>query len=210
MGKISAGLVGLLGMLASQASLAGGPLVGSSTLTLNWTSGVTAVPTLGVYGTIALALLVMVVMVRVLRNRPAVVRTVAPVAGLGLVLGAGLWVQDIAAGIAFVPDIGANSCNGSQTYTADGPTPPPCFVNTCGAPVTVSYSFVSGTDSMGAPLTAEQCNFSYFCEGASGGMDLDEGDRALDGSLIPSDGRPYATAYCREIFGADNGGGMPG
>jgi hypothetical protein len=209
MGKISAGLVGLLGMLVSQASLAGGALVGSSTLTLNWTSGATAVPTLGVYGTIALALLVMVVLLRVLRNRPAVVRTVAPAAGLGLVLGAGLWVEDITAGIAFVPDISANSCNGSQTYTAqvEG-TPPPCFVNTCGAPVTVSYTFVSGTDFTGVPLTAEQCNFAYFCDGASGEMDVspEEGNRALNGSLIPSDGMPYATAYCLEIIGD----GLPG
>lgn len=185
---------GVGALLVSPATLAGIP-AGSSTLTINWTSGATAVPTLGLYGTIALALLVMVAMLRILRDKPAMLRAIAPLAGLGITLGAGVWVQDLTAGgIVAVPDVGATSCNGSQTYTADAPTPPPCFVNTCGAPVTVSYTFVSATDPTGSPLTAEGCTFEYYCE------DAVDGDRALNGAQIPSDGRSYATAYCREIF----------
>lgn len=198
MRKFYFGLVGLAGLTVSHASLAGGPLIGNSTITLNWTSGATAVPTLGIYGSLALALLVMVVLLRVLRDQPAILRTLAPVAGLGLTLGAGLWVQDITAG-GFVPSIGASSCNGSETYTADGPNPPPCFVNTCGAPVTVSYEFVSGRDFQGDPLTAEQCTLDYFCS--------DQEGEALQGAQIPSDGRSYATAYCQEIIGLQDAGG---
>ena len=192
MGKVIRGLAGLAGLLAARTSWAGGAPGGNSTFDLSWTSGATAVPTLGVYGTIALALLVMVVIMRVMRNRPAVARVMAPVAGLGLTLGAGFWVQDITAGVAF-PTIGANACSGSQTYTGSAPdTPPPCFVNTCGAPVTVSYTFISGENFAGAPLTAEGCTLDYFCEGEQG--------VAAQGALIPSDGRLYATAFCQEVF----------
>lgn len=62
MRKAIGGLSGLAGLLVSQVSLAGSPLSPNSTFDLNWTSGATAVPTLGLYGTIALALLVMVVL----------------------------------------------------------------------------------------------------------------------------------------------------
>ncbi|MEQ9464086.1 MAG: hypothetical protein RJQ10_10525 [Haliea sp.] len=155
-------------------------------------------PTLGLYGTIALALLVMVVTLRVLRDRPAVVRVVAPVAAMGLTLGAGLWTQDITAGAIAVPSIGASSCSGSATYTASPVNPPPCFVNTCGAPVTVSYTFVSGEDFFGDPLTAEGCTLDYYCQEVD---DLDSELVAAQGGVVPSNGEAYATAYCGEIFG---------
>lgn len=191
-------LFGLAGLLVSQLVFAGPPPPGGfSSFNMSWTA-VSAVPTLGLYGTIALALLVMVVLLRVLRDRPAVVRVVAPVAAMGLTLGAGLWTQDITAGSLALPTIGASSCSGSATYTADPVVPPPCFVNTCGAPVTVSYTFLSGEDPAGDPLTAEGCTLDYYCEEVDV---LDSELVAAQGGVIPSNGEPYATAYCQEIFG---------
>jgi hypothetical protein len=98
-------------------------------------------------------------------------------------------------------------------------TPPPCFVNTCGSTVTVTYDFVSGTDGGGTPLTAENCTFAYFCSGGvgnNGGMNGgingggNGGAPALQGAQIPSDGQSYGTAYCSEIFDGGINGGMNG
>jgi len=189
------------GLSMSAPGWAGTPSgVGSSTLTLSWSGSAVAVPTLGTAGTIALAALVALVAFRVLRQQGPMVRMLAPAAGMGLVLGGGFWAQDLTAGLAS-PPINVANCNGSQTYTADGPTPPPCFVNECGGPVTVQYTFVEGEDGFGTPLTAESCTFDYYCDDAS------EGNTATPGATIPSDGQPYATAYCGEIFNNENGPG---
>ena len=133
---------------------------------------------------------------RILRQRPAVLRAVLPLAGAGLVAAGSFWARDITAGIQSVPpDVTAGSCSGSATYTGIAPTqPPPCFVNSCGQPVTVSYTLVSGTSGDGDPLTEENCTLDYFCEAA------DEGQVAADGGEVPSDGQPYAMAYCVEQF----------
>jgi hypothetical protein len=199
---------------------------GSSTITMTWGSGA-AVPTLGTWGLLALAVLLAVVAFRLLRKEPALLRGLALIAASGALVVASLGGRELVAGAISTP-IEASACQGSETYTANGAVPPPCFVNNCGAPVTVSYEFVSGQDGAGTPLTSETCTFSYFCEAANGGamnggnggdMLLVNGGinggnagAALDGMQVPADGMPYGTAYCQEQFdnqnGGDNGGGL--
>ncbi|HKK23931.1 MAG TPA: hypothetical protein VJ947_09615, partial [Pseudohaliea sp.] len=91
--------------------------------------------------------------------------------------------------------------------------PPPCFINTCGAPVTVTYELDSAYGPEGQLLTPEECTFGYYCESEEvNGIDAFGPNAeappgiALDGSEVPSDGQSYATAYCLEMFGE---GGPP-
>ncbi len=176
------------------AANAQAPSPGSATFDVTWSGGAAAVPALGTWGTVALAVLVAVACARILRQRPAVLRAVLPLAGAGLVAAGSFWARDITAGIDVIPpDVAAGSCSGTATYTGTWPTqPPPCFVNSCGQPVTVSYTLVNGTSGDGDPLTAQNCTLDYFCDAA------DEGQVAADGGKVPSDGQPYAMAYCLE------------
>lgn len=179
---------------------------GESTFTITWAPASVAVPTLGTMGTLALSLLLLVVAYRVLRRQRAVVRVVGPILCSGLVLAGGAWTNNLKAG-GVPPLIDSGSCSGSETYTAVFlADEPPCFINSCGQPVTVSYEFVSGTSAQGSPLTAETCTLGYFCDPDSG----PPAGSAVDGGTIPSDGQAYATAYCQEIEGMrPNGGELP-
>ena len=154
-----------------------------------------------------MALLLAVVAWRVTRHSPVAARAFVAVCGTGLCAGAGFWMQSLDAGVQF-PVIGADSCSGSQTYTAVagdgdgegtiGGTPPPCFVNTCGAPVTVSYTFESGTDYRGGELTAVSCTKQYICYDQQQNQGVAQA--AEDGAQIPSDGSAYGTVFCAELF----------
>lgn len=191
----------LSGLGFATNAFAGSP--GFSTIQINWSATAAsggqaahAVPGLGTYGVIALAILLALAAYRISRNGSTVIRAAAPLAAFGLTSCLLFVAQSPVAGISMPPPpIEGNSSQGSQTYTANGPTPPPCFVNNSGQPVTVTYTFVSGQGPGGEPLTAETCTFDYYCEEA------DEGDVAADGASLPSDGKAYATAYCTEIFG---------
>ena len=168
----------------------------------------TAVPTMSTYAIVLLAVLLALVVFRVSRNKGLILRALAPLVTFGLAASLVFVTDSTTAGLVLVlpPPVDADSCNGTQTYTAEAPAnPPPCFINTCGAPVEVTYTFVSGEKPGGTPITADSCTLVYFCaeEGA------EEGDEvsavAADGAFIPSDGLPKATAYCDEIFDGIDG-----
>ena len=172
MKKLVTGLTLSLGCAAR--ALAGSQIGGFSTFQISWSSGVvaSAVPSLGTYGML-------------------LVRAVAPLVTFGLAASFAFMTERPVAGGGVGP-VDATSCNGSSTYTANLTNPPPCFVNTCGAPVTVSYTFIDGEQADTTPITDATCTRDYFCSG--------EGSSAIDGAIIPSDGLSYATAYCQEIF----------
>ncbi|RLQ21873.1 hypothetical protein DWB85_09800 [Seongchinamella sediminis] len=182
-------------------------VVGFSTIQINWSAGAAAsaqpVPTLGTYGAIMLAILLALAAYRLSRKGGALVRAAAPLATLGLAAGLLFSTDNPIAGIAMVPAIEGNSSEGSQSYTANEFDPPPCFINNSGQPVTVTYTFVDGAGPGGEPITAETCTFDYYCQDGEG---EGEPNVALDGASVPSDGQPYATAYCSEIFGEGPGG----
>ncbi len=198
MKRICSGLVLGLGFVSS--AFAGTPLVGFSTIQINWSAagGATAIPTMSTYGMLLLALLLAVVVFRISRKRGLLVRSIAPLAAFGIAAAFAVMSERPVAGIMAPPNIDGTSCNGSATYTANGPTPPPCFINTCGSPVTVSYTFIDGATQDGTPITAGSCTYDYYCDAVEEGGD--PGDIAADGAVIPSDGMPRATAYCNEIF----------
>jgi hypothetical protein len=172
------GLVAGLGVISS--AHAGSPLGAFSSFQISWSGNApvpTAVPTMSTYAIVLLAVLT-----------------------FGLAASLVFVTDSTTAGLVFVlpPPVDAGSCNGTQTYTAEAPlNPPPCFINTCGAPVEVTYTFVSGQGPGGTPITADSCTLEYFC---AIGEDLSASDDATDGASIPSDGLPKATAYCLEIF----------
>ena len=176
------------------------PNPGFSTFRISWSAdGATAVPTMSTYGILLLAVLLAIVVFRVSRNRGYLVRAIAPLATFGVAAAFAVMTQPSIAGFVMTPPIDVSSCSGSETYTADGPNPPPCFVNTCGSPVTVSYTFIDGEEPDTTPITDGTCTRNYYCgddEGASA---------ATQGAVIPSDGLSYATAYCEEIFGGLEG-----
>lgn len=191
MKKLVTGLTLSLGCAAR--ALAGSQIGGFSTFQISWSSGVvaSAVPSLGTYGMLLLAALLALVVFRFSRSRGALVRAVAPLVTFGLAASFAFMTERPVAGGGVGP-VDATSCNGSSTYTANLTNPPPCFVNTCGAPVTVSYTFIDGEQADTTPITDATCTRDYFCSG--------EGSSAIDGAIIPSDGLSYATAYCQEIF----------
>ena len=155
----------------------------------------TAVPTMSIFGTVFLAVLLALVVYRVSRNRGLLVRAIAPLATLGVIASFTIMSERPIADPTAPPDVEASSCSGSETYTANLGTPPPCFINTCGSAVVVSDTFVAGETPDGTPLTEESCTLDHFCVGAEG----DEGEveqAAVHGATISSDGLPYATAYC--------------
>jgi hypothetical protein len=174
---------------------------GSSTITMTWGSGA-AVPTLGTWGLLALAVLLAVVAFRLLRKEPALLRGLALIAASGALVVASLGGRELVAGAISTP-IEASACQGSETYTANGAVPPPCFVNNCGAPVTVSYEFVSGQDGAGTPLTSETCTFSYFCEAANGGaMNGGNGATCCSSTVAltaATRGQPWMGCRCRRM-----------
>ncbi len=185
----------LLGLGAVSNAFAGGR-VGFSTMQINWAPAKPeVVPTMGTYAMLALALLLSVVVYRALRERAAWIKAIAPVVTFGLAGSLVLVAGKIDAGASSAP-VDAGSCSGSSTYTA-GEFPPPCFINSCGQPVVVTYDVLGGESYEGIPLTAENCTFNYYC--SEGGF---EGPNATQGSTVPSDGNSYGTAFCDEIFGA--------
>jgi hypothetical protein len=108
------------------------------------------------------------------------------------------------AGISGQSAIGISSCSGSETYTATDSTGPPCFVNTCGSPVTVSYTFIDGQKASFSgpiPITAEACTFVYACKDDSGLVS----EAATQDAIVPSDGESYAMVYCSEQYGLPGG-----
>lgn len=188
--------------MGSVSSAFAGPPSGFSTLQLNWTGagGANAIPTMSTYGILLLAVLLALVVFRVSRKRSFVVRALAPLAAFGVAASFTVMTEQPVAGVMGPPPIDGSSCSGTATYTVNAFTPPPCFVNTCGAPVEVSYVFVNGqtSDVIPVPITEETCTLTYSCAGASG-------DAAQD-AIIDSDGLSYAAAYCEEQF---SGGGEP-
>lgn len=117
-------------------------------VTVSWTSGqgaiagegATAVPTLSVYGSFFLALLVVVVLGRALRSLRGVAASVVFV----LLLGAGLasvgWVPEVRSGapISIMPGAGVLQCSDSATIL-DDPGQQVVLSNQCGQAVTVTY-----------------------------------------------------------------------
>lgn len=196
-------IVGLVAGLGVISSAHAGPPLGFSSFQISWSGNApvpTAVPTMSTYAIVLLAVLLALVVFRVSRNKGLILRALAPLVTFGLAASLVFVTDSTTAGLVFVlpPPVDAGSCNGTQTYTAEAPlNPPPCFINTCGAPVEVTYTFVSGQGPGGTPITADSCTLEYFC---AIGEDLSASDDATDGASIPSDGLPKATAYCLEIF----------
>ena len=196
MQKIVAGL--LLGLGFVSSAFAGG-VQGFSTIRVNWSGlgAATVVPTMSTYATLLLAVLLALLVFRVFRKRSLLVRAIAPLAAVGVAASFVVVTEQPIAGILGQSAIGISSCSGSETYTATTSQGPPCFVNTCGSPVTVSYTFIDGQDSNSNPITAEACTFDYVC--------VSEGDlvreAATQGAIVPSDGESYAMAYCSEQYG---------
>ncbi|MCX2973582.1 hypothetical protein EYC87_08320 [Halieaceae bacterium IMCC8485] len=199
MKKLAGLLLGVMGSATN--AFAGVPVPGgSATFRLNW-SGVeapTAVPTMGTYGILLLAVLVVIVVFRISRDKGLLVRTLAPLVTFGLAASFLIMTEHPVAGL-LNPRIDANSCNGSETYTTIYPTtPPPCFVNNCGSAVTVAYTFISGQTFDQQPLTDGTCTREYFCEELSLAG-------AIDGMQIPSDRAPYGAAFCLEMIDEGDG-----
>jgi len=197
--KIVAGL--LLGLGFVSSAFAGAP--GFSTIKVNWSApgaAVTVVPTMSTYATLLLAVLLALLVFRVFRKRSLLVRAIAPLAAVGVAASFVVVTEQPIAGISGQSAIGVSSCAGSETYTATDSTGPPCFVNTCGSPVTVSYTFIDGqTASVSSPIpiTAEACTFTYTCKDDSGLVS----EAATQDAIVPSDGKSYAMAYCSEQYG---------
>ena len=199
MQKIVAGLLLGLGFVSSVS--AGDP--GFSTIRVNWSGpGATGIPTMSTYATLLLAVLLALVVFRVFRKRSLLVRAIAPLAAVGVAASFAVVTEQPIAGILGQSAIGISSCSGSETYTATTSQAPPCFVNTCGSPVTVSYTFIDGQEASFSgptiPITAEACTFAYACVDDSELVVL---EAATQGAIVPSDGESYAMAYCSELYG---------
>ena len=199
MQRIVAGL--LLGLGFVSSAFAG--VQGFSTIKVNWSdpsAAVTVVPTMSTYATLLLAVLLALLVFRVFRKRSLLARAIAPLAAVGVAASFVVVTEQPIAGISGQSAIGVSSCAGSETYTATDSTGPPCFVNTCGSPVTVSYTFIDGqTASVSGPIpiTAEACTFDYACKDDSGLVS----EAATQDAIVPSDGKSYAMAYCSEQYG---------
>jgi len=197
--KLVAGL--LLGLGFVSSAFAGAQ--GFSTIRVNWSglgAAVTVVPTMSTYATLLLAVLLALLVFRVFRKRSLLARAIAPLAAVGVAASFVVVTEQPIAGISGQSAIGVSSCAGSETYTATDSTGPPCFVNTCGSPVTVSYTFIDGqTASVSGPIpiTAEACTFDYACKDDSGLVS----EAATQDAIVPSDGKSYAMAYCSEQYG---------
>ncbi|TGD75100.1 midcut-by-XrtH protein [Mangrovimicrobium sediminis] len=197
MKKLITGLVAGLGF--AQVAYAQNPAF--STIRISWSAGETAaVPTMSVYALALLTALVTLVVYRLTRNQGSLLRMLAPVAALGigaLATVATMLPNSVVAGAPSQPPVlSGGNCSGTATYTATPGLAPPCFVNTCGQPVQVTYTFIDAMDEFGTPITEGNCTFNYFCPG--------ESDRATDGASVPSDGASYGTAYCQEMFAPDS------
>jgi len=206
--RIVAGL--LLGLGFVSSAFAGGRgAPGFSTIKVNWSdpsAAVTVVPTMSTYATLLLAVLLALLVFRVFRKRSLLVRAIAPLAAVGVAASFVVVTEQPIAGIVAQSAIRISSCSGSETYTATPSEAPPCFVNTCGSPVTVSYTFIDGQEpsfsgptgpiSGPIPITAETCTFAYEC--------VDDGrlvsEAATQDAIVPSDGESYAMAYCSEQY----------
>lgn len=190
----------LLGLGSVSSAFAGGA-PGFSTIRLNWSGpGATGIPTMSTYAALLLAVLLALLVFRVFRKRSLLVRAIAPLAAVGVAVSFAVVTEQLIAGILGSPAIEGSSCVGSETYTSTGSTAPPCFVNTCGSPVTVSYTFIEGQEASFSgpiPITAEACTFDYACVDDSG-LVL---EAATQDAIVPSDGESYATAYCSEQDG---------
>ena len=199
MQRIVAGLLLGLGFVSSAFA----DVQGFSTIKVNWSdpsAAVTVVPTMSTYATLLLAVLLALLVFRVFRKRSLLARAIAPLAAVGVAASFVVVTEQPIAGISGQSAIGVSSCAGSETYTATDSTGPPCFVNTCGSPVTVSYTFIDGqTASVSGPIpiTAEACTFDYACKDDSGLVS----EAATQDAIVPSDGKSYAMAYCSEQYG---------
>ena len=201
MQKFVAGL--LLGLGFVSSAFAGGA-PGFSTIRVNWSGlgGAAVVPTMSTYATLLLAVLLALLVFRVFRKRSLLVRAIAPLAAVGVAASFVVVTEQPIAGILGQSAIGVSSCAGSETYTAYDDTGPPCFVNTCGSPVTVSYTFINGQTSSflapSIPITAEACTFAYACVNDNSEL---VSEAATQDAIVPSDGESYAMAYCSEQYG---------
>ena len=198
MQRIVAGLLLGLGFVSSAFA----DVQGFSTIKVNWSdpsAAVTVVPTMSTYATLLLAVLLALLVFRVFRKRSLLVRAIAPLAAVGVAASFVVVTEQPIAGGVIVGQsaIGISSCSGSETYTATTSKAPPCFVNTCGSPVTVSYTFIDGQEPTSNPITAEACTFAYQCVDDNG-LVL---EAATQDPIVPSDGESYAMAYCSEQYG---------
>ncbi len=201
MQKIVAGLLLGLGFVSSASAGAPG-FSGFSTIRVNWSGlgAATVVPTMSTYATLLLAVLLALLVFRVFRKRSLLVRAIAPLAAVGVAASFVVVTEQPIAGISGQSAIGISSCSGSETYTATPSQAPPCLVNTCGSPVTVSYTFIDGQEASVSgpiPITAEACTFAYECVDDSG-LVL---EAATQDAIVPSDGESYAMAFCSEQYG---------
>jgi len=187
-------IIGLVAGLAPISSALAGPPIGFVNMRITWTAGAGAgalpVPTLGTWGALLLAVVLALVVYRAMRKQDQWLRALAPLATFGLATSAVLMAERPEAGAAMIPPINGDTCSGSETYTV-GVNPPPCFINTCGSSVTVSYTVLNGETPVGDPITSANCTYQYFCSDSEG--------TATDGSIVASDGSQLATAYCNEI-----------
>lgn len=185
----------LLAVFGPVSNVFAGIASGFSTFQVSWSAASpTAVPTMSTLATVLLAVLLALVVYRVSRNRGLLVRAIAPLATLGVIASLTVITESPIAGApSSSPPVDASSCSGTQTYTANEFTEPPCFSNSCGVPVTVSYTLIAGETPEGAPITEGSCTLEYYCSPA-------DSNAATQGAIIPSDETPYGTAYCAEIF----------
>ena len=127
---------------------------GATTITASWTlqtSGSVSVPTLGVYGAGALAVLVAVVMYRAISDNPRLMGALI-VAGLsaGTVVGA-VWITPSVAD-TFLTISSGDECNDQQSYDE---TFSYYLKNNCAAPVTVTYDLQASSCSAGGVANLE-------------------------------------------------------
>lgn len=131
----------------------------STDITASWTlqtSGSVSVPTLGVYGAGALAVLVAVLMYRAISNNPRLMGALI-VAGLsaGTVAGA-TWIAPSIAGGASNIDISSGAECNRDFPLRDGTVA--TLTNNCVAPVTVTYEVLQFSACSAGGVAALECS----------------------------------------------------
>ena len=171
---------------------------GFTTMVMSWAplASSTPVPSLSTPATIALSTLMGLIAYRMLASRHGAIK-ISLSAILGVTVATlGLHTAAPEAGGPPSPIVGS-SCVGSQEYTSYRlRTPPPCFKNTCGAPVRVSYQFVDGETDKETPITASSCTKAYTCQSPDDASEITLA--AEDGAVVSSSDQWLATAYCLE------------
>jgi hypothetical protein len=182
--RCSLAVSGLAGWSSAQAQ---------DTIILSWSAAqAQSIPTLSMGALMALAVFLAVMSYRLLAKQPGVVRALLPLCVAGTTGWLGVAALESDAGL-LLPDIEASACNGSGQYSVD--TVPPCFVNQCGAPVTVSYRYLEA-EGLGTsvPLSEAPCNLNYTCQAY--GIAAPDEPVAEDGAQIPSGPTRYSVASC--------------